>query len=431
MKSDISLKNINRLAIPAIFAGIIEPIIALSDTLIAGNLPHGELNLGVVGLVGAFISALVWILAQTKTAISTYISQALGANQLTQAKPLFSQLFLFNFLLSLVLAISTFYGAHTLFALQNAEGELLEKATDFYRIRVWGFPFTLLTFTIFGAFRGIQNTFWAMLCSVTGGLLNIGLNYYFAIHRNWGLEGIAYASLIAQGTMLLLALFFLFRNTPFRLTPIWPIHPQFWSMMTMSFNLFLRAFFLNVCFWIANYFATSYGKISLATHTIMIQIWLLSAFLLDGYSNAANAISGKLYGANAGENIRLLSKKLVRIMLLISFILMGVYALSYTQLIRWFTDNEEIITLFKKYFWIVIVMMPINALAFLYDGIFKGMGKAVYLRNVLFFATFIVFLPCVILWDHLFHNLYAVWWAIWIWMMARTVPLIWRLAHNR
>ncbi len=424
MAQEISLKNINRIAIPAIFAGIVEPFIALSDTLIAGNLDHSELYLGVVGLVGAFISALVWILAQTKTAISTYVSQALGADMLMSVRPLFTQLFVFNLVLSLILAVSTYFLADRIFYLQNARGELLEYATEFYKIRVWGFPLTLLTFTIFGAFRGMQNTLWAMIASVSGGLLNIFLNYFMAVYLEMGLVGIAYASIIAQAVMFLIAFVFLFKYTPFRLRFILPIHSQLKGLLTMSFNLFIRASFLNLCFWVSNYFATSYGETSLATHSIFMQIWLLSAFFLDGYSNAANAISGKLFGAREFEVIEKLTFRLIRIMLWVSLGIMIVLGIGYTEIVKWFTPNIEIWNSFYHFFWILILMQPINAMAFLYDGIYKGMGKAQFLRNILFFATMWVYLPAVFLFNQFWQSLLAVWLAIFLWMIARSVPLM-------
>lgn len=67
----VSFKEINRLAIPAVIAGIVEPIISLTDTVVAGHIPlHTDEILGAVGIVGSFISAMVWIFAQTSNAIA-------------------------------------------------------------------------------------------------------------------------------------------------------------------------------------------------------------------------------------------------------------------------------------------------------------------------------------------------------------------------
>jgi len=75
-------------------------------------------------------------------------------------------------------------------------------------------------------------------------------------------------------------------------------------------------------------------------------------------------------------------------------------------------------------FWIVLVMQPLCALAFIFDGMFKGLGKMKYLRNVLLFSTFIVFVPILFWLDTLDYKLYAIFIALTVWIIARGVPLI-------
>ncbi|NJX17163.1 MATE family efflux transporter, partial [Tamlana crocina] len=64
----VNFKNINRLAVPAIFAGIAEPLISLTDIAIIGNVEQDPVEaLAAAGIVGSFLSAIIWIVAQTKT----------------------------------------------------------------------------------------------------------------------------------------------------------------------------------------------------------------------------------------------------------------------------------------------------------------------------------------------------------------------------
>lgn len=59
---NISFKNINKLAIPALIAGIAEPVLSITDTAIIGNIDtNATESLAAVGIVGAFISMLVWV----------------------------------------------------------------------------------------------------------------------------------------------------------------------------------------------------------------------------------------------------------------------------------------------------------------------------------------------------------------------------------
>ena len=218
--SAVSFKNINRIAIPAIIAGIAEPLISLTDIAVIGNVESNSVEaLAAAGIVGSFLSAVIWILAQTKTAISAKVSQHLGANRLHAVKTLVPQTIVFNLLLSLFIYGITAPLATFIFSAYNAKGLILEYSVSYYQIRAIGFPLTLLTFTIFGVFRGLQNSSWAMKCSLSGAVVNVLLDYLLvygiegyipAMH----LEGAAYASLAAQTTMLIMALWFFFKKTP-------------------------------------------------------------------------------------------------------------------------------------------------------------------------------------------------------------------------
>jgi Na+-driven multidrug efflux pump len=98
--SAISFKNINKLAIPAIIAGIAEPLISLTDIAIIGNVDTNPIEaLAAAGIVGSFLSAIIWIVAQTKTAISSIVSQHLGSNRIHAVKTLIPQAIFFNLLL--------------------------------------------------------------------------------------------------------------------------------------------------------------------------------------------------------------------------------------------------------------------------------------------------------------------------------------------
>ncbi len=420
----ISLTEINKLAIPAIFAGIIEPLISITDTIIAGKINLIEGNdrpyLGAIGLAGALLSAFIWIFAQTRSAISSYVAINYGKNHIHYVRPLVSQTFYMNLFVGVIVALTAYFFTKPIFIIQNAEGIILQLTSDYFQIRVWGFPFILLTFTLFGVFRGYQNTQWAMYIGLTGGMVNIILDLLFVYIFKWSIQGIAYASIIAQVIMFIGAMYVLFTRTPFHLKWSLKVHPDFGALIIMSINLIIRTLSLNIAIWFANKFATGYGEDYISTQSVLIQIWLLSAFLLDGYSIAGNALSGKLKGENETKRLWVLSRDLIKIMLICSFVIMLVMTVFYKLLGSLFTQKETILTLFEEHFWLIILMQPICAIAFLFDGIFKGLGEAEELRNVLLIATFAGFLPTLYGMDFLGHKLQGIWIAFFVWMMIRS-----------
>ena len=426
----ISFKNINRLAIPALLTGIAEPILSITDAAVVGNIDLNATEaLAAVGIVGSFLSALIWILGQTRSALQAIIARYYGANQLEEVSTLPAQAIYFNILLSFIILGSTVFFIEGIFSLYNASGLILEYCIEYYSIRVWGFPLTLFTFAVFGIFRGLQNTFWPMVVALIGAALNIILDFLLVygvtdLIPALGLEGAAYASLIAQAVMAILVLVLLLKKTNISLRLKFPIHPELYTLIGMALNLFVRTIALNVALYLANAFATDYGKNFIAAQTILINIWLFSAFFIDGYASAGNILSGRLLGEKDYEGLLKLAKKVSLYGFIVGVALMAVGWLLYTPLGLLFSKEPMVIQRYQEVFWIVACMQPLNAVAFIFDGIFKGLGKMKQLRNVLLISTFVGFVPTLFIMDYFNFQLYAIWAAFVVWMLFRAGVLI-------
>ncbi|WP_378179787.1 MATE family efflux transporter [Aquimarina sp. SS2-1] len=430
MSSVISFKNINRLAIPAIIAGIAEPVLSATDTAIVGNIPViGTESLAAVGIVGSFLSMLIWVLAQTRAAISAIISQYLGAGKLDEVKTLPAQAILFNIGLSITILLITVPFIKEIFILLKAEGRVLEYCISYYGIRVWGFPLSLFVFAIFGIFRGLQNTFWPMIIALIGVVANIFLDVVLVygiegVLEPMYLEGAAWASLFSQILMAVLSLILLLKKTEvsLRLEKLW--HPEMKRFLVMSGNLFIRSLALNTTLLLAVREATSIGTNYIAAHSIAIQLWLFFAFFIDGYGGAGNILGGRLLGAKDYKNLVAMSKKVNLYGIAVACILGGFSLLIPEQLGAIFTKDPEVINIFTGFFYLVILALPINALAFVGDGIFKGLGETGFLRNVLLGSTFLGFIPVLLLARYLDWKLHGIWIAISVWMLIRGLALV-------
>lgn len=417
----ITRKDLDRLAVPAIISGIAEPIIALVDTAFVGRL--GPNDLAAVGISSSFFLLVLWVLAQTRSAVLAAVARFYGADRLGEVRDLVPIAIWLNFGLGLLFLGLTHPFAPTIFGWYNAEGEVLEKAVTYYRIRCFGHPLALATFATTGAFRGIQNMSWSMWISLAGALVNLALNplliFGAGAFAGMGIAGSAWASLAAQTVMFLMALLWLRTRTPF---PLWPkhwYHPELPGLIRNSGNLFARAITLNACYYLANRLAMGYGVATIAAHSIAMQLWLFSAFFMDGYAAAGSVVAGRLVGANDRVQLYRVSWAVVRTTVMIGGGLGLLYVLGYSWIGGWFTHDPAVLTAFNAVFWLVILTQPINAVAFGWDGIFKGLGDGASLRNALLFATFIVFLPLAWLGHHWGWGLHGVWIAFNCWMIAR------------
>lgn len=427
--TDISFKRIQQLAIPAIIAGIAEPVLSATDAAVVGNIKEfGIESLAAVGIVGSFLSALIWILGQTRSAISAIVSQNLGAGKIKDLHNFPAQAIYFNIGLSIIVLGSTYFFVEEIFSMMNAEGIVLDFSIDYYNIRVWGFPLTLFTFAVFGIFRGLQNTFWPMIIAAIGAALNIGLDFalVFGVEgyiSPMGIVGAAWASLISQIFMALLALFFLLKKTEVSLKLKFPLHPEINRLVSMSFNLFLRSVALNIALILATREAASLGKEYIAAHTIAFNIWIFTAFFLDGYGAAGNILGGKLLGERNYKALWTLTKRVNFYNILVASALALAGFLLYKPLGLIFNKEEVVLTVFYGMFFMVLICLPFNALAFTLDSIFKGLGEMGFLRNVLLGATFLGFIPVLNFSKYMEWGLIGIWLALTIWVAFRAVAL--------
>lgn len=426
----LKYSQIHKLAIPAVISGIAEPILSITDTLIIGNVEHNSMEaLGAVGIVGTFLSMLVWVFGQKRSIISSIVSQAVGAKKIEEIKSLPSQAIFIILLLSLLIIGVTYPFAENLFGFYNASGLVLEYSVDYYKIRVIGIPFTLITIGIFGIFRGLQNTIIPMTIAVVGTLLNIVLDVLFV----YGLEGVinpmhingaAYASVIAQLIMACLAVLLLYKKTKITLQFSLPFNKKIKDFLSMFFDLIIRTLALNIALYFGSSFAAKFGNEFIAAYTIAINLWFLGAFIIDGYSSAGTILAGKLFGEKSYKTLVDLAIKLTIIGFLLGLSILGIGMIFYEYIGAVFTQEVVVLKEFYNVLWIVLIMQPLCGIAFIYDGIFKGLGWMKELRNVLLFSTFIVFIPTILLADNFGYKLEGVFFAFTLWMIARGVSLI-------
>ncbi len=431
-KTAVTFKNINRLAIPATISGIAEPILSITDTAIVGNIPvDGLESLAAAGIVGSFLSMLIWVLGQTRSAISAIISQYLGAGKIKEVADLPAQAIFLNIMLSFVILFGTIFIVEEIFLLFEASGKILKYCVSYYSIRVWGFPLTLFTFAVFGIFRGLQNTYYPMLIAIIGAVLNIILDFIMVygiegIIPAMYLEGAAWASLISQGVMAILVFFLLRSKTDISLKLRFPFNKELKRLIFMSLNLFVRALALNTALILAVREATALGDRFIGAHTIAINLWLFSAFFIDGYGAAGNSMGGKLLGEKDYNGLWSLAKKIILYGMVVSLFLMVIGFIFYYPLGRIFSNEEIVLQTFYGIFFIVIVGLPMNTLAFVFDGLFKGLGEMKYLRNVLLTATFLGFVPALYLGKYFGLGFYSIWIAFVVWMAIRGGALVWK-----
>jgi Na+-driven multidrug efflux pump len=240
-----------------------------------------------------------------------------------------------------------------------------------------------------------------MIIAIIGAFLNVILDYILVYGITgfipaMNIEGAAYASVIAQITMAVIALVLLMKRTKISLKLGKTFHEEIPRLLGMIGNLFIRTIALNIALYFATSYATDYGANFIAAYTIAVNIWLLGAFMVDGYSSAGNILSGKLLGAKEYTTLVELSKKLFIYGIVVGSIIALFGFAFYNFIGEVFTNENAVLEQFNKVFWIVLAML----------------------------STGLVFIPTLLFFDWLDYKLIAIWIAFTLWILARGIPLV-------
>ena len=264
-----------------------------------------------------------------------------------------------------------------------------------------------------------------MIIAITGMVVNIVFDFLFVFGLDtlvpaMGVKGAALASVLAQMIMAVMSVVLLLKKTSISMKLRLPVNKELKRFMQMVLNLFIRTLALNVTLYLGTSFATAYGESFIAAYTIAINIWFLGAFLIDGYASAGNILSGRLYGAKDYKLLLKLGNTLMKYGFVFGIIMAVIGFTFYKSIGTIFTSDEEVLEKFYDIFWIVLLMQPLCGLAFIFDGIFKGLGKMKQLRNLLLVATFIVYVPALWLLNQFDYKLKAIFIAMTFWIIARS-----------
>lgn len=408
-------------------AGLAEPVMGLADTAILGHLDTGSTAaIGGVGVAVGLFFLIFWSFVVLHPAMIGIVGRYLGQGKAALLDGLLFQLVLFSvFLGSAIWWVSSSW-AGELLMLYNAEDEVLRNAVDYFEIRVTAFPLMFVTYMLFGVIQGLQNTRWTMWIVLMGAGLNLILDLVLVYGIEgfvpaMGVKGAAWGTVASQVLMLVSVLFVLFKKTPYRLRPDWKLHPEFMKTLGVAANFMARTLSLNAVLFMASRSSAAIGEAELAAHTMAIQVWVFSFFVLYGFSTAGQAMSGKLIGERSFAHLRWLSTRLLWIGGGLALVLVVVYLLGYGVIGHLLSNDEAAVTQFESIFWLLVLTLPVSAPAFTYDGLLKGMSEAKLLRNLMAIAACVFVITLVVLPG----SLQAVWYSIVVWMAFRTVGTAW------
>lgn len=413
-------KKILRLALPAIVTNITVPLLGLIDVAIVGHLGSAS-YIGAIAVAGMLFNIIYWLFGFLRMGTSGLTSQANGRKDSHEVTRILYRAAGIGLLIALFLLILQYPIQKTAFYFLQTSDEVERWATIYFRICIWGAPAVLGLYGLSGWFIGMQNARYPMIVAISQNIINILASLFFVFGLDMEIEGVAFGTLIAQYSGLIIAIL-LWKHFYYR-----SMEQVKWKelrkkeamnrFLQLNSDIFLRTF----CLIAVTVFFTStgarQGDVILAVNTLLMQLFTLFSYFMDGFAYAGEALTGLYVGErNKGalhQLVRILFTWGICLALFFTF-LYGVGGRSFLGLL---TNDTMVINASMDYFYWVLAIPLTGFSAFLWDGIFIGATASRWMLYAMLVASGMFFI--------LFYGLYplmgnhALWLAFLVYLSFR------------
>lgn len=415
-------KRILQIAIPSIISNITVPLLGLIDVTIVGHLGAPS-YIGAIAVGGMLFNIIYWIFGFLRMGTSGMTSQAFGKHDSSEVTRLLIRSVGIGLFLAFCLLLLQYPICKIAFMLIHTTDEVKELATLYFYICIWGAPAMLGLYGFTGWFIGMQNSRFPMYIAITQNIVNIVASLCLVYLLDMKVAGVATGTLIAQYAGFLMAILLYLRYyKPYKRRISWKETLQK-KAMNRFFQVNRDIFFRTLCLVVVTMYFTSagaaQGEIVLAVNTLLMQLFTLFSYIMDGFAYAGEALAGRYIGA--GNRISLY--RTVHKLFLWGFGLSLAFTLLYLAggkaFLSILTDEPSVIKEANSYFYWVLAIPLTGFSAFLWDGIFIGatatrqMLVSMFIASACFFGVYYVF-------HHLLGN-HALWLAFLVYLSMRGI----------
>ena len=421
--SNITHKRILAISIPIILSNVTIPLLGVVDTAVIGQL--GKVApIGAVGIGALIISAIYWIFGFLRMGTTGLTAQAVGKKDNQEIIALLSRTLLIGITAGLVLILINdfiFWGS---FKVSPASEEVENLAYSYMKIRIYSAPAAISIFGILGWLIAQERTRMVLLLQLWMNGSNILLDFLFVIGFNWGVEGVALATVFAEVSSFFLGIFICrsaFIGSAWRSFHLVLNKTKISKMAVVNFDILIRSMFLQAAFILFMFLSSDINDEILAINQILLQFLSISAYALDGFAFSAEALIGQAFGAKSVKSLRKVSIFATFWAFLAAIVLTLCFYFGSDFLIVLMTSSEELRENAQVYVYWVIVAPILAAPAFILDGIFIGATRTKDMRNCMIISFGIYCLVVWLLYEPFGNQ--GLWAALMVMFIVRAVTL--------
>ena len=378
-------REILRLSVPSILAGITVPLVGMVDTAVAGHLGGDTAaQIGAISVGSMVLSLLYWTFGFLRTGTGGLTAQAFGRGDFAECGRIFLRgtgLALLAAFFALAFQWPFFKGV---MLIPEATGGVRVLAERYFFIRIWAAPATMTLMTLRGWFVGMQNSVNPMWMDLIINAVNIGASILLAFGIGpWpglGFAGIPLGTVIAQYCGLLYGLLvcrFKYGRSVFsqlRRSDFAGLlrDGSLGRFFRMNLDLLGRSFFFILIYIGFTMIAAGYGDVMLAASSILMQLLMFFSYFTDGFAYAGEALAGRFIGERDGVMLRQSVRYVFGWSMALAVFFAFLYALAGSPVIRLLTSDETVVQACRLFLPWLLMMPPLGCAAFTWDGIFLG-----------------------------------------------------------
>ncbi len=320
-KKPVTLKNILKFAVPTIAMTVFMSFYTMVDGLFVSNL-IGTNALSAINLTAPIIQLVTAISTMLATGGSAVIMKKMGEQKTDEAKEDFTFLILVNVIVGIVMCTVGYLAMDHIFAGMNLSADVEGYCVEYLsRYLVFTVPILLMNnFTLYMIASGKANL--SLVCSVTGGVLNMVLDFVFVATFDMGISGAAIATGLGYSVTAVVGLFVFsrkksllhFKKPVFRFKVLANAAANGCSEMATALVTGIITMMFN---WTMLHYV---GEDGVAAVTIIMYVLMFASSLYTGYSYGVAPMLSFYYGEQNHKKLKKLVALSMKVIAVISMV---------------------------------------------------------------------------------------------------------------
>ncbi len=419
----VTHKRVLNIALPIMISNATVPILGAVDTGVVGQIGLAA-PIGAVGIGAIILSAFYWFFGFLRMGTVGLTAQAAGEDDSAEVAALLTRGLMIGLgagLAVIALQIPLFWAA---FLVSPASDEAESLARAYMNIRIWSAPAAIALYAITGWLIAQERTRAVLVIQIWMNGLNVVLDLWFVLGLGWGVGGVALATFIAEVSGAAMGLWFC--RAAFR-QPDWRNWARVFDrlrwvrMVKLNSDILIRSLLLQAMFVSFLFIGSDMGDVTLAANQVLIQFLMITAYGLDGFAFAAEALVGRAVGAGQRAVLRRAARVTSFWAGIVSLVLTVFFAFAGPGIIDLMAKAEAVQEAARVYLPYVLLVPLTGCAAFMLDGIFIGATRSRDMRNMML-VSFVIYVIAVMALVPVFGN-HGLWAAMLIAFVARGVTL--------